>query len=543
VTGHARPLLWRALLPLGLALITICYMVSAVQVSATRLLWIDEVLAVMSARLPTAADVRDALWKGSEFTPWTFNLILHPLLRGLGPGDGLLLARVPSIAAVLGAAICMFMLVRRHLGSAPAMVAFGVVLAGALFGYAVQARPYALLAFGAALAILAWDGIAIGRRSSNGWLLAAALAFSVSMHFYGVLVPAAVGFMELLWLVTRRRVRAAVWIPLVVAGVVLLFWVPLAQHYGTFIKSDVGTAATYYARPRLSAARAVLLTILADGPPGTVLLLAGAATAGALALIGRRPDVAGFVDRWIGDAPTRSRDVGLGSLEIIMLALAMLPIIGFALAVLAVGSFQPRYVIPAALLPPLLAGYLAARVRPVRGFALAFAVVIAAMLLIKGRALNDDPSKRGEATAQVLAAVEALPGREPIVVGDGTLFVELYEAADRATRSRLLFPLPPSGVATEDTTALHQVERLATFLPGYPNVPTGSILTRYPRFYLVYQPSPFDGVGPWLISSGRVGAPIDATARIFLAGNSQSAAARLNRPLSTIGTGLLQRGH
>src|SRR3984957_12342092 len=149
----------RTALLMSFVLISVAYFYSAIVTAIAKSLWMDEVLAVATARLPTLGDIWSAIWSGAEFSPPTYHVFLHALIGLAGAHDDRLVVRLPSIMAVYVAALCIGILVRRRLGSTAPALCLGVILCPGLFDYAVQARQYALLSLGLAAALLIWGGV------------------------------------------------------------------------------------------------------------------------------------------------------------------------------------------------------------------------------------------------------------------------------------------------------------------------------------------------------------------------------------------------
>ena len=166
-----------------LAASVVAYLRHALSLAGSAPLWMDEVLAVWTARQPSLAAVWQALKQGSEFSPPAYDALLHALVAAGFTSP--LAMRMPSILAGLAAAGAAFALVRRHASMAVAALAAATVLGGGLFAYAVQARPYACVVAAIAWAVVLWDGYPRRARpdvrSATGILLLCSLA--VALHF------------------------------------------------------------------------------------------------------------------------------------------------------------------------------------------------------------------------------------------------------------------------------------------------------------------------------------------------------------------------
>jgi hypothetical protein len=516
--------LTRSLVVLLFLLISLCYAYAAVRLSASKPLWHDEVLAVSTAQLPGLAEVRAAIWQGAEFSPWTYHFLLHPLVTGQSPEAALLLARVPSIVAVYLAALCMFVLARRYAGGASALVAFGVILGTDLFGYAVQARQYAIISLGLALACLVWDDLAKGRgRVLKGLVLLLALGVAANIHFYGVVAVGSIASMEALWLITRRKVRLEVWLPVFTAAATTLVWLPLTRQFSGFVEADAASGL-YHARPSVGVLLEGLLRTFTGGVTGARLLLLGALLASALALLARTR----WPGRWLAalEDAEQPQDPeadaqALSRRHILLIGLGAYPLIAFLFGLVVVGSFYYRYIAPAALFPGLaIAVLLVGRLQFRNAFALLLSPILALNLLYQIKGL-DSYSARSALVTDTLSDLASTEQKLPVVVGDPLRFVELMFAADPRSRSRLVYLLPPEGVHPVDTTGLHQVQRLKRIYPSWAVIPTRQFL-RTPRcFYLLFEPTQLEATSPWLLENGYVGSAEDKNLRLFRAGGPQ----------------------
>ena len=141
--------------PAGLWALSLCFLAMAFRHAAGKQLWMDEVLAVWTIRLPTAGMIWSAIYHGAEFSPPTYHLLLHSLSRIAG--SSYLVLRVPSILWPCSLPRSAFFLLRRHVQLAAAAFAVPFIVLGDLYVFAIQVRPYALVVVCFALAILLWD--------------------------------------------------------------------------------------------------------------------------------------------------------------------------------------------------------------------------------------------------------------------------------------------------------------------------------------------------------------------------------------------------
>lgn len=486
-------------------LLSATYLYAATARSITDHFWMDEVLAVVAARQPTLSGVWHAIWSGTDFSPPAFHYLLHGFVRIFG-ADSRLIWRLPSIAAVYGAAVCTgLLLVRRQLSRLAAVLGFGVVLAFGLFDYAIQVRQYALLSFCLAAALLLWSSMdeARGRalRAFGLWLV---LAVSLFLHFYGVIEVAVIGIAELIYLLGRRHPRKAVWRAVAMTAPIALALYPLAAHLAKFSGAD-SAAPAYYGQPSVGRLIGAVFEIIGGGELGLLMILAAALIIGLAQLL-----KAGEVAPASKVPVQAAQGAALSELQIVIVSLSALPFVAFAFSVLVTKSFSDRYISAAALLPAVAVPYLLDKLPARRIVTLALIPVIAGILF--NRALHT-PDRIGDA----LAVAQKVSPPLPIVVGEGLLYIELMEAVDPPTRARLVYLKRPEGVASPDPTNENEVLRLATFLTDYHVGEQTAFLNNTPAFYTLYRPNAStDTTAPSLIAAGVIGIPVSAENGILL---------------------------
>jgi len=491
------------------ALILLCELVAAtfliatISKSASDHLWIDEVLAVWTARLHSPSDIISAIWNGAEFSPPSYDLFLHFLFKTFGSDR--LVARLPSIVAVLVSATTLGVIVWRRLGAVSAAMTFGLVLNSFLFEFAIQARPYATLMAITSLALHVWSS----RKPEGGsWWQAAALAFllfaSVSLHFYAVVSIAIFGLMELLWSLAQRRIRLPIWVGLVGGACASLVWLPLMFHLSGYNSNDT-TASDFYGAPTAShlvrdvfvlftGAEVFLLFILA-----TVLVVSAAYVA-SLVLRGPQPL----------PAPPKQVDSNEVQIAIMGFALLMAWPVGFAFASCVTHVFLGRYALSASI-GAILLFVMALRKVPYQS---SVGVILLAVLCILPlfRASPKDWS------APALDLLHHSQTAGPIVVSDGDLFLELTESSEPALRSRLVYLRSPDGLGGGDSSGEHQVERLfRSFRSDLPVQDVDAFIAQHPTFVDVGRPGrPTDDLSAWFMAKGWISGVIGMKSGVAL---------------------------
>jgi len=488
-------------------LISIGYFYAAISRSIADRFWMDEVLAVSAAGQSSLSRVWDVIWSGTDFSPPTYHFLLHGFVQAVGAADGPFVWRLPSILAVYGAALCIyFLLVKSQLSRSAVVLGFGIVLAFSLFDFAIQVRQYALLTLGLAIALLLWSGIEDTRagkaRACGLWLV---LAACLSLHFYGIIEVAVIGTAELTYWISRGRFRIAVWTALLLTLPVQAALYPLASHLAAFNAGDA-LAPGYYAKPTIDRFIGAVFEVIGGGLPGALLLLLAAVLVRGSAYLPERSELR---------SPAAAQPVQTGAaagpsrLQIVMISLCVLPLIAFAFSLFVTKSFSARYMVAGALLPAIAVPYMLEKLPARRIVALGLVPLIVGILIVRSHA--PDP------IADVLTVLQEPRPSYPIVVGEGLLFIELMEAADASTRSRLVYLKKPGDSLSPDPTNENEVVRLAAFRPDYRLSEQNAFLAGNADFYVLCRPNAStDTTTPALIQKGILGNPVDLGHGILL---------------------------
>jgi hypothetical protein len=448
------------------AVILAAFMFSALILAAYRPLWMDEVLSVIPASLPTVADTIRAVWNGAEFSPPTYDLLLRAVL-GIAPGLPVNLAvRLPSIIAALLAAWCVAQVLKRHLRPLPVLVAFGLTLAMGLFDYVFQARQYALLAMLQIAALWLWKEVDVGERR---WVrpvgLWCVLALGVSLHFYGVIAVSVIAVAEAALFIRRRQLRLAVIVPLLATLPILTAWAPFAAHLSVLNSADVAGAA-YYGRVGPTPLTEAIREIALGNSVGMMLLFGVALIVAAVTWLGPKDP-----------APAIERSE---LLQIVVLALLAIIPMTFIFSAFVTHTFRPHYAIGAVFLAPIAVAMLLDRIPQSR---LACLLVIPCIVL--GLAWNVIVATNHFPGAPPQIEAAARGSNVPVVISEGRLFLEMWQAASPGLRARMVYLRLPDGAFRADPTNDNQVKIMAGIAHGIDIVPVDEFLGANRRFYVV----------------------------------------------------------
>jgi hypothetical protein len=210
-------------------------------------LWLDEIMGVLIAKLPTISRIVAICQSGADNEPIAYHLLMRASVWFFG-NDALGL-RVPS---VLGYALCCFFLYRftsRRTGPLYGVIAMLLPLLMGSWYYATEGRSYALMLACAAAAAVCWQSVAANRRRSLPVLaLALVLICALNLHYYSVLLFVPLWIAESVWSYVHRRLDGRVWLALTIPLVALLPYVPVIR----VSKLNSGLPNAFFAKPSLS---------------------------------------------------------------------------------------------------------------------------------------------------------------------------------------------------------------------------------------------------------------------------------------------------
>ena len=486
--------------PLALALVAaLTYALTAAAISQTRSLWLDEVLAVWAARLPTYSDVVTAIWNGAEFSPPTYDLLLHTLFQGAGSDP--LTAHLPSIVAVLLTAALIGVIVARRLGPLFGALAFALLLNSALFEFAIQARAYATITTLLAGALLLW--IDAGERLSPARAIGIALCLfaSFSLHYYAVVSFAVFALMEGLWTLACRKLRIGLWLALAGGALPCAVWLPLIRHHASLNSGDVN-APEFYGAPTASKLIEHVQALFLGTTDNWLLVLAAILIVTGAFVYAR---VSGGGDAADVGASAGQRDLAIAGGGL----LAALPI-AFVLALTVTHAFSARYAL-AATIGVVILLTLAIHRTPYRNV-VAYTLLALLCIMPLARSLPPDFARSSK---QLLAKH---PTTGPLIVGDADLFIELLESADAAMRARIVYLRRPAGVSDGNTASENQILRLkASYKPDLPIVPFDGFTRENREFTLLARPGwRNDALSDYFIAKGWIAGVYSIAPRLTL---------------------------
>jgi hypothetical protein len=194
-----------------------------------RRVWYDELFTFDIARASTPSRVMELIRKWDLnpplsyfFTRWSMAIV----------GQGKLGLRLASIVEFYTASLFLFAFARKRIGNAFALLAISIIWEGPLFYYAVEARPYALLAMCFSILIFCWDRATSPNRPI--WSLLGTFFAALGMlltHVFAPLTLAAIFVGEGVRFARSRKADIALWTALLLPCVAMLLYIPLFHTY------------------------------------------------------------------------------------------------------------------------------------------------------------------------------------------------------------------------------------------------------------------------------------------------------------------------
>lgn len=212
---------------------SVAYFAATIFLAYRRLLWTDEIVTIDIASHSSFAGVWNAVATGGDTLPPLGHLLTHAAMSLVD--DVHVASRLPSVAGYWLMCMSIYAVLRPHTTAAAATVACLAAIPTLAYGYAFEARPYALMLGFGTFAFLCWTR-AHGRHRPL-WLagLVLSLAATIASHWYAVLGvwPLVLGE------AVRARRRRALDLTLVAAlaaGIALPMAavLPILQHARTF---------------------------------------------------------------------------------------------------------------------------------------------------------------------------------------------------------------------------------------------------------------------------------------------------------------------
>lgn len=420
----------RRLIAWAVPLLAAFYLLDTSLRATLRPLWFDELISYYVALLPDVVTLWEALRQTADGQPPFMHLAMRTSFALFGTGEWA--ARLPSIVGVGAMSWALYVFVRRRGGAVHGIAAVVFSWNTWAYGYAYEARPYALLMGLCGLAFLCWREAATGGR--RRWALAglaACLIALLSSHYYAGLLLLPFGVGEVVRARRHGKIDWAIWCLLGLAPATLLLYLPLLAGVRSEYQSGFWSPAEWI---DLYGFYLVLLA------PAFIPVCLGLAGAG----IARRFDGAGG-----GRAAEGASSVFPPEERAAFYTMAAMPMVYVLATMLVTGAFVYRYPLAALFgISVMFAELLSSWLGPAKKAAwIVCAVLFGAFLwnrVLPSTRLFGEPAPREQAAAfldQVRSSTEG--SLEPIVMASPQLYLQYNHYADEAMRSRLVYLADP----------------------------------------------------------------------------------------------------
>jgi hypothetical protein len=472
------------------AFFVVLLLACSIAIDLREKMWNDELFTLAMAQQGGPAEIVKAAAEGWDTAPlyaiivrWLLPIVKHEALA----------ARLPATLGYCGMILCLLAFCHRRLPAVYAFVAALLACDACLF-YATDGRSYGIVLGCAAGALLCWQIAAEGRRRGLSLtLLAVCLALMIAMHYYSIF------FLVPLFLAELARARVSRKLDFGILAATLPALLVLALHYPLMASSRYMT--THFWSP----ARWNMIQ-----PFYNYLIFQILYVSSLVLLV-----LVVFPKSSAQESP---HEIEMPAYEWVALgAVALMPPVVIAVSRYTTHVFLDRYILWAMMGSAVLLGALLCRV--FRGWAAVGVTLLG--LLVALIALKDIMTlhsasllRAGEEVRQELEMLA--DSREPIVIPDEHVFMELSYYAQPRLRERFIYPISPElelrynkydSIALGMAAFSHSTKLHIEELDG--------ILAQYPQFLLVVVPE--DYLPRHLASAGYLVVPVHpAAVRPFL---------------------------
>jgi len=389
----------------------------AIGLKATRAaLWFDEITTYHVANLGGPGKIIEALLAKADNHPPLDYLARHLSMSLFGPSE--LAFRLPSVFAMLVAAVCLYLIVLRRTSVLPALVAFSFPFITFALKYSYEGRPYAFLIASVCLAFLAWQRATDRPSVSRFVFLTLCLSLGPHVHYYGVLnyLPIAVGEAWRSW--ERWQISWPIVGCFGASFAIVAVLVPFVLHAADF-------SAHFWTRFGPASALLIYAELFDDLLPAAVAVLIGCA-------------VVVFFFRVESDVRTELPTIPRHEIAA-ALALCLVPITTFVLAKLITHAYADKYLINTVVGVGLVVAYLVSLLQARRqSFAVLIALVVAVWAAGKLAYIwRFVPSHPPEVAAADLRLLET--AKQPVAIFKAHGFLQTHFYLPPALRDKIYY--------------------------------------------------------------------------------------------------------
>ena len=459
--------------------------------SAHKLLEQDEIFSLQTDRVSSLSEVlRIQRLYPVSLEPPPYHVLAHVAITVFGPTAFAL--RLPAFLGYLLMQFCLFFFVRNLVGTGETarragLLAMAVPALTWTLYYAAEGRPYGLLLGSYAAAALCWQIAARRKESSESgrWPLLGlvlALALTLNVHFYGVLLMIAICGAELVRTLVRREFDGGILAAIAIGMASLAATLPYVKASGEFKKH-------YYAGP-VSAHmltqpyRQMLVNYTSYPKPAQAAII--------LMLL-----VAAMLVVWGCVRVIRRRELAATRAEgVLVLLLVLMPVFAFVLGKFVTHALEVRHSIGAIVgISTLIAIASVPALRRERVFSTVMAIVLVGIVVVNGMRVRASAAEDRETLAsltispEVKAQVDQGPDRNIYFQNLGEWeTASLYEP-DANLRSRLVLVYSRQEEMQHEfhdtmyLTALHTMRFSSQPILSYdelPKLPGDHVFASYP---------------------------------------------------------------
>ncbi len=442
-------------------MLSIVYFGVVLALSSMKLLWLDELITLHVAQLPTSMAIWNALALGVDPNPPVTHLLVHISRAVLG--DHEFAYRLPAMIGYWIGVFALFEYLRKRV---PAKWAFAGTITSMCMGafeYSYESRSYGIFYGLAMLAFLCWTRAVDTERSGSSRIIALfgmtlALAGGISTNYFAVLAlfPIAIGesirMIASLRGVKRnwsgmksplRAIELRVWIALAVAGSTLLAYRPLISRaiarFAPYAWNKVSlgqVADSYTEMVEIILYPILALFVFAAGAQFAVLHFARP--------ISRSADVP--------DERRSNQQLAPSSFVLPLheaagvLGFMLYPILGYVLASFRGGMLSPRFVIPVCFGFAIAATAVAFRCfGTMKWSSTVLLCFVSAWFLCRETVVGYWYAQQKQSFYKVLnclpKVLDSLPHNAPIAVPDSLLAMTFIHYAPPGVAGRVVVPL------------------------------------------------------------------------------------------------------
>lgn len=404
---------------------SVIYFVGTVVAAAHKRFWFDELFTYYIAHAPKWGDIWTMLEMGIDHHPPTFYWVTR--IAGHLTANAHIADRLPEILGFWLMSVCLFLFVARRTSALYGAIAMmGPYVTGEFF-YAYEARPYGLVVGFCALGLLAWQTAADGRHRRLALAgVALSLAAAISSSYYAVLLVAPFALAELVRSLYRKAIDWAMWCSLAVGASVSFLYLPLVS------KSIGGFGGPSWDNPTNWVFIQMYNTLF--GPVSLVLVLILAAFGIYWVFRGRAQE---RVTPLQGENQAGPHEIAAG------VALLLLPVLAFLVAVLVTNRVTARYALSALVGFGILLGF--AFFRAARGSALAglSVLLISFAATVAIGVLRYSLHSQSYAPPVLLTMLTNQPSDLPVIVDNPRLCLEMAHYEPRDVTARFYYVVDP----------------------------------------------------------------------------------------------------